>query len=160
MPRAKRRIPMRESIAASMSAPVEWELAHWQGLDIGGLAFTSLAEWELAWEAYRELLLPAFIKAMPGARPFGAYVCGEIALPPIVESPRQHDRGRRIGSVVFHDAHCYGIADIDELEHLIGLGLVGAAEERSARKRIDEHGSRSLYRFVSNDTRGETACHE
>jgi hypothetical protein len=151
---------MRESMAASLSAPVEWELCVWRGLDIGGLSFASLAEFELAWEAYRELLLPRYISAMPGSRPFGAYVCGEIAVPPIVQSPYRQDNGRRIESVVFHSAHCYGIADIDELEHLIRLGLVGAGEERAARKRIAEHGSRSRYHFVSNDTRGEMACHD
>lgn len=152
MPRAKRRIPMRESMAASLSAPVEWELAHWRGLDIGGLSFTARAEWELAWEAYCELLLPRYIAAMPGSRPFAAYVCGEIAMPPVVVDPYLHDRGRMIGTTAYHDAYCYGIADQPELEHLIHLGLVGAGEERAARKRIDEHGPRSLYRFVSKDT--------
>lgn len=151
MPRAKRRIALRAATVVEMSAPVEWELVIWKGLEIGGLGFTTFDEFETAWRSYRETILPAYIKAMPGSRPFGAYVTGEIPLPPIVVDSYRQDRGRRIGSTAYHDGRCYGHADVGELEHLIRIGLVDVREDRAARKRIDEHGCRSLYNFVSKE---------
>jgi hypothetical protein len=102
-----------------------------------------------AWAQYRELIIPAWISQMPGARPFAAYSCQEIPVPPIVQSPYPSDTGRGIEGVVFYEAHAYGIGDEPELEHLLRLGIVDAGEERAARKRIDEHGSACLYQWIS-----------
>jgi hypothetical protein len=157
MPRAKRRIPVRDG-AASLASPVEWELTRWRGLEIGGLSFATEREFALAWEAHRDRLLPAYVEAMPGSRPFGCYATGEIATPPIVEKPYPSDTGRRIGRVVFHDAHCHGIGGEPELEHLVRLGLVDAGEARAAHRRIAATDSRCLYRFTSIDTRGAIPC--
>lgn len=146
MPRAKRRIA-RATVGQgrSLTAPAEWELSIFGGLAIPGAGFDSQRDFDTGWQEYRETILPAWIRAMPGSRPFGCYVCGEIPLPPLVVDPYPHDDGRRIGSVVYHNAHCYGTGDVDELDHLVARGIVDADEERAGRQRIDEHGTRLLY---------------
>jgi hypothetical protein len=140
---------MRDSAATTLNVIVEWEVTVWLGLNVAGWALTSRGEFADAWEAHGELLLPAYIAAMPGSRPFALYVIGEIPMPPIIEAPRQYGRRRQIDGVVFHESSTYGIGDEPELEHLVGLGIVDAREARAARKRINEHGSRSRYDFIS-----------
>jgi hypothetical protein len=146
MPRAKRRIP-RATVGQgrALTAPVEWELSIFRGLDIPGVGFDGQHDFDTAWRQYRDAILPAWIEAMPGSRPFGCYVCGEIPLPPIVVDPYPHDEGRRIGNTTYHDARVYGIGDVDELEHLVEHGVVDADEEHAARRRIDENGTRCCY---------------
>lgn len=146
MPRAKRRIA-RATVGQgrSLTAPAEWELSIFGGLAIPGAGFDSQRDFDTGWQEYRETILPAWIRAMPGSRPFGCYVCGEIPLPPLVVDPYPHDTGRRIGNTAYHDARCYGIGDVDELEYLVARGIVGVDEERAGRQRIDEHGTRLLY---------------
>jgi hypothetical protein len=112
------------------------------GLDTG-------RDFRSAWAQYRELILPAWISQMPGARPFGCYACQEIAMPPIVTRPYPSDTGRIIGGVVFYEPRVYGIGGEPELEHLLGLGLIDADEELAARKRIASSGDACLYQWIS-----------
>jgi hypothetical protein len=141
MPRAKRRIRLVHSGDAALTREIEWELCWWQGVNIAGIGLSRVEEFADHWERHRERILPRYIEAMPGSRPFAMYVCGEIAMPPITTKPYEHDVGRMIGSVVYHEARCY-----DELEHLRGLGIVGSVEARLAIKRL-EAGSGFLYRW-------------
>jgi len=146
MPRAKRRIP-RATVGQgrSLAGSVEWELSIFGGLAIPRAGFDSQRDFDTGWQEYRETILPAWILTMPGSRPFGCYVCGEIPLPPLVEKPYPHDAGRQIGSTTYHDARCYGIGDVAELDHLVARGFVDADEEHAARRRIDQHGTKLLY---------------
>jgi hypothetical protein len=160
MPRSKRTIPQRSATVAALSAPTEWEITHWQGLWIGGLGFETHAEFVDAWESFRDLVLPAWIATMPGSRPFAAYVVGEIPVPPMLDPPLGIRDGRTIGNATYHAGRRYGIGAEPELEHLVGLGLIGATEERAARLRIGKHGCRDLYRFVNRETPAEAACHD
>lgn len=148
MPRFVRRIPLAEHDAASALAPaVEWELTAWRGLDVPGLGLTTAREFDDAWRQYRELLLPAWMEAMPGSRPFAMYVVGEIDPPPIVDELRGYGAGRRIGDREWRPGLCYGARDAGELEHLVRLGIVRRAEAAAGRRRIAEHGCRELYRW-------------
>jgi hypothetical protein len=146
MPRAKRRIP-RATVGQgrTLTAPAEWELSIFGGLAIPGVGFDDQRDFDSAWRQYRDTILPAWIAQVPGSRPFGAYVTGEIPLPPLVVDPHPHDAGRQIGSTTYYDARCYGIGDVDELEYLVEIGVVDPDEERAGRQRIDEHGTRCLY---------------
>ena len=150
MPRAKRRIP-RATVGKGrdLIPPIEWELCIWQGLCIAGMGLDTGRDFRSAWAQYRELILPAWISQMPGARPFGCYACQEIALPPLVARPYTSDTGRGIAGVVFYEAHAYGIGGEPELKHLLLLGLIGADEERAARKRIASSGDACLYQWIS-----------
>lgn len=141
MPRAKRRIRLVHSGDAALTREIEWELAWWQGVNVAGIGLSRVEEFADHWERHREKLLPRYIEAMPGSRPFAMYVTGEIPMPPISTKPHPYDTGRTIGGVVYHEARCYG-----ELEHLRGLGIVGTVEARLARKRL-EAGSGFLYRW-------------
>jgi hypothetical protein len=142
--RTGRRCPERTATAA-LDAAVAWELSVWRGLDIPGMGLASATDFEISWREYGGEILPSYIDVMPGSRPFGCYATGQIPMPAVVVDPYQHDLGRRIGERVFFDARCYGHADEPELAHLLALGLVGAAEERLARRRLKEHGCRQLY---------------
>jgi len=146
MPRSRRRIPRATGGQwRSLTAPVEWELSIFGGLDIPGVGFDDQHDFDSAWRQYRDMILPAWVAQMPGSRPFGCYVTGEIPLPAIVVKPYRDAAGRRIGNTVYHDARCYGAGDVDELEHLVEIGVVAPDEERAGRQRIKQHGSRCLY---------------
>jgi hypothetical protein len=141
MPRAKRRIRLIHCGDVTLTREIEWELSWWQGVNIAGIGLSRVDEFAEHWSQHRAAILPRYIEAMPGSRPFAMYVCGEIAMPTITTKPHSHGTGRTIGSVVYHEARCY-----DELEHLRGLGIVGSVEARLAKKRL-EAGSGFLYRW-------------
>ena len=146
MPRAKRRIRLLHSGDTALAREIEWELSWWQGVNIAGVGLSRAEEFADHWERHREKLLPRYIEAMPGSRPFAAYVTGEIPVPLITTKPHPHDTGRTIGGVVYHEARCY-----DELEHLRGLGIVGSVEARLAQKRL-EAGNGFHYRWLAKAT--------
>ena len=155
MPRSRQRIPLASTSAASaLAVAVEWELTIWKGLHIPGLGLATVAEYEEAWRAYRHIILPAWINAMPGSRPFGAYVAGELPAPPIAQAPRLHGGSRSFGESLWHEAPAYGARDEGELKHLAAIGEADAGESRRARRRLDEHGSRDLYEWQHNRVAG------
>jgi hypothetical protein len=143
MPRARKLIAKAEA-ASELILPVEWELTLWQGLRIAGLDLPGIEAFQSAWAEHRVALLDHWRKTMPGQRPWGAYVTGELPPPPIVEEPFLHDIVRAVGDVVWHPYRCY-----DELSHLIELGELDARERREALAR-EEAGtySHSRYRWL------------
>jgi hypothetical protein len=151
MPRPRRRIPRASGgQGRTLDPEIEWELSLWGGLQIPGMGLDSLPDFERAWDDHGATILPAWIAAMPGSRPFAAYVVGSIAAPPVVERPYPDDGGRAIGGRLFHEARVHGAGDEGELAHLVALGLVDAAEARAARRRIAAHGPKCLYEWVGS----------
>jgi hypothetical protein len=145
--RTGRRCPERTADTSTLDAAAAWELSVWRGLDIPGMGLETLADFEIAWREHGEFILREYVAVMPGSRPFALYVVGTIPVPPVVVAPYRDDAGRRIGERVFHDSHCYGHAGADEVAHLVALGIVSADEERAARRRIAEHGTRQRYDY-------------
>ena len=159
MPRPRRRIPRASGgQGRTLDPEIEWELSLWGGLQIPGMGLDSLPDFERAWDDHGATILPAWIAAMPGSRPFAAYVVGSIAAPPVVERPYPDDGGRAIGGRLFHEARVHGAGDEGELAHLVALGLVDAAEARAARRRIAAHGPKCLYRWTGSAAGDDTAA--
>jgi hypothetical protein len=151
MPRPRRQIPRATGgQGRTLDPATEWELSVWGGLRIDGMGLDSLEEFRAAWADHGAAILPAWIAAMPGSRPFALYVVGTIPVPPVVVTPYRDDAGRQIGERIFFEAHVHGAGDEGELSHLLALDLVDADEERAARRRLAAHGSRCLYQWIGS----------
>lgn len=97
----------------------------------------SQAGFRRLWSQWGTEITTRWIEAYPGSRPAGAYAVGEIE-PPAWQ--HEVDALRHpvaiAGTIVIDDAawHCREI----ELDHLVGLGLVGDAEYEAAIQRLAE----------------------
>lgn len=128
MPTRKGRRIRPKKAGPELDGLMEWHML-W-GEDDGGFCRYTPAEAEAVWNAHGKAYTAFYIRFMPGSRPWGWY------LHEGVERPHEF-----CGTM--------------ELEHLMALGHVDAAEERAAHRRMRKHGcSRDPLPHYVNRTTG------
>ena len=122
-----------ETIATSDELCLVW--GHCFGVDDWEELLRSRAEFARLWTRWRTDLLDRWIEAFPGSRPAACYVIGEIPPPPWRhEIPALRHPVRIGGETVIEDRA--GLCRAAELDHLVELGVVDAAEEAEAIARL------------------------
>jgi hypothetical protein len=102
----------------------------------------SQADFTRLWSRWGGEFARRWREASPGSRPVGCYLAGEIEPPAWRhENPLLRHPVRIGGEVVLHDRGWHG-TEI-ELEHLVELGLVDAAEYEAAVERLGRPGATS-----------------
>ncbi len=145
MPRAPARI--RKRFVEGQTEVLDWALEEelvFGANRILGPTFGQLhriEDWRIAWDRWRDIVLPKVIEHRPGTRPVAAYVCGEIPqrelrMPPPADGNHWHvdvtnaDGGqstRHWLNVPEPFMEC-------EVKYLRRLGIVDAAEYRRHRE--------------------------
>lgn len=133
----------------------ETEVLHWEleetlvyggpvilGPHCGNL--TTLDEWRVAWDRWRDVVLPKAIEYRPGLRPVAQYVVGEIPARELITPLPKDSRHPRIevlhpgGRVVTHYLDAPMPFLLPEVEHLRRLGIVDDQEYQRHREWMSE----------------------
>ena len=150
MPRRKAPKCMRQDSALELTPPVEFSLVEWGGLRVLGMGADQPSEMEAAWYWHSEKILPRFIAARPGDRPYCCFALGEIPLPAMIEKPYSYDHGYQTKAGLIHERRVYG-GDQGIFEHLRDLDLLSDAEIIAAEQRLESE-ERHDYQFASVKT--------
>ena len=155
--------------STTLDVIVELCLVRWSE-PIPGAGFSDIDAMRAAWEEHGTAITGRMIECLPGQRPAAAYILGEIPLPEPVNAPRAWDTVTRWGNRTFfppwrywgcttgHAGHRMAGEAWGEMQHLILLGIVDAAEKRRAiRSGIDDRRYRPdapwrHYSPLSHDT--------
>lgn len=132
----------------ALTPDVEFSLCEWSGLRVLGMGVDDdYVAMEAAWESHKDNILPRFIAARPGDRPWAMWALGLIPLPPIVEVPPAYDVGYQTKAGLIHERAAYG-GEEGIYHHLLDLGLITDQEKVQAEQRIDSD-DRYDYKFIS-----------
>jgi hypothetical protein len=99
MPRAPARIRKRfiEGQTEVLDWMIEETLLHGYPLAVDTWAtLATIDEWHVAWDRWRDVILPKCIKHRPGTRPVAMYVTGEIPRRELAINVPSHARWQRI----------------------------------------------------------------
>jgi hypothetical protein len=137
MPRAAAKIRRRHmhGQAEVLTDETEEHLVHGLYLMVGPPAmFTTVDQWRLAWDRWRDVVLPKVITHRPGTRPAACYITGEIPPRPLLTPlPEVHgwwhiDVHDRRGGTARHYLNMPAPYLEPEATYLHRLGIVDAAE--------------------------------
>ena len=138
---------MKQDSALELTSPVEFSLCEWGGLRVLGMGADSPAEMQAAWYWHADTILPRFISARPGDRPFCCFALGEVPLPAMVEKPKSYDLGYQTKAGLIHERRVYG-GDRGIFEHLRDHDLLSQEEIAAAEYRL-ESDDPHRYQFAS-----------
>jgi len=138
MPRKVSRIKRR--FVEGLTEVLHWELE--ETLVYGGPVIlgphcgnlNTLDEWRVAWDRWRDVVLPKSIEYRPGLRPVAQYVVGEIEPRELVTPLPKDSRYSHIdvlhpgGRTVRHYLNVPKPFMVPEVQHLRRLGIVDDAE--------------------------------
>lgn len=147
MPRRKAPKCMRQDSALELTPPVEFSLCEWGGLRVLGMGADQPSEMQAAWYWHADTILPRFIAARPGDRPFCVFALGEVPLPAMIEKPHSYDHGYQTKAGLVHERRVYG-GDRGIFEHLRDLDLLSDEEIVAAEHRL-ESDDPYRYQFAS-----------
>lgn len=118
-----------------------WGIAEWEELLRSRHAFAR------AWTTWGEELTARWCEAVPGSRPLGAYIAGDIAPPALAhEWPACRHPVRLEGRVVIVDRGAWH-RQVAELEHLDRLGLIDDDEHEAAVARLESEYPTGMCRY-------------
>ena len=124
----------------------------WQGFPAPGMGCDSFEDTEEAWGKFREIILPEFIRQLPGNRPWACFAVGEIELPKMIRKPYPNDSGwmGRDGSIFEYQN--YFVNQEAEFQFLDSLDLIDNEEAASAKKRFAQSNDWAGYEFITAAT--------
>jgi hypothetical protein len=148
MPRYKGLRSKKRTSAIQLNEITEFAMTEWGGIPIDEMQL-NFQQMETAMATFGDKVETAFIKQMPGQRPFCSYATGKVETPPLRRQPYEQDVPYQTRDGVLHGYYAYFQTEADEFEFLCKAGVVEGQERTKAKQRFakdERHTYRSMFR--------------
>ena len=146
MPRYKGLRSKKRTSAIQLNAITEFCMTEWGGIPIPEMQL-NWQQMETAMHNFGDKVEAAFIKQLPGRRPFCSYATGKIETPPLRRQPYSQDVPYQTRDGVLHGYYAYFETEADELAFLCKVGAVEGKEKTLAERSLAQ-GERPAYRSM------------
>ena len=146
MPRYKGIRSKKRTSAIQLNAITELCMTEWGGIPIPEMQL-NWQQMETAMTNFGDRVETAFIKQMPGNRPFCSYATGKIETPPLRRQPYEQDVPYETRDGVLHGYYAYFQDEKDEFDFLCKVGVCEGQERTKAKQRFAKDG-RQTYRSM------------